>query len=58
VIALTAHRHFPVGGHESWVHASIGGGRFLAIPLRFVVSYRPDPQVRKRWEQMSSDLLP
>jgi hypothetical protein len=26
----------------------------LAIPLRFVVSYRPDPQVRRRWEQMFS----
>jgi hypothetical protein len=58
VIALTAHRHFPVGEDEPWVHAAIGGGRFLAIPLRFVVSYRPDPQVRKRWEQMFSDPLP
>jgi hypothetical protein len=52
VIALAAHRHFPLGDDEPWVHASIGGGRFLAIPLRFVVSYRSDPQVRKRWEQM------
>jgi hypothetical protein len=50
VIALTAHRHFPVGEDEPWVHAAIGGGRFLAIPLRFVVSYRPDPQVRRRRE--------
>lgn len=44
VIALTAHRHFPVGEDEPWVHASIGGGRFLAIPLRFVVSYRQIPK--------------
>ena len=58
VIALTAHRHFPVGDDEPWVHAAIGGGRFLAIPLRFVVSYRPDPQVRRRWEQTFNDLLP
>ncbi len=58
VIALTAHRHFPVRDDEPWVHAAIGGGRFLAIPLRFVVSYRPDPQVRRRWEQMFNDLLP
>lgn len=58
VIALTAHRHFPIGDDEPWVHASVGGGRFLAIPLWFVVSYRPDPQVGKRWEQISSDLLP
>jgi hypothetical protein len=57
VIALTAHRHFPVGEDEPWVHAAIGGGRFLAIPLRFVVSYRPDPQVRRRWEQRFNDLL-
>lgn len=58
VSVLTAHRHFPVGDDEPWVHAAIGGGRFLAIPLRFVVSYRPDPHVRKRWEQMFNDLLP
>ena len=58
VTALTAHRHFPVGEDEPWVHAAIGGGRFLAIPLRFVVSYRPDPQVGRRWRQVSSDLLP
>ena len=58
VIAFTAHGHFPVGDDKLWVHASVGEGGFLAIPLRFVVSYRPDPQVRGRWEQMSSDLLP
>lgn len=57
VIAFTAHPHFPVGDDEPWVHAAIGGGRFLAIPLRFVVSCRPDPQVRRRWEQMSNGLL-
>lgn len=51
VIAFTAHRHFPVGEDEPWVHASVGGGRFLAIPLRFIVSYRPDPQIRRRWER-------
>lgn len=47
-----------VGDDEPWVHASVGGGRFLAVPLRFVVSYRPDPQVRRGWEQRFSDLLP
>ena len=55
---LTAHRHFPVGDDEPWVHAAVGGGRFLAIPLRFVASYQPDPHVRTRWERMSSNLLP
>ena len=58
VVVLTAHRHFPVGDDEPWVDAAVGGGRFLAIPLRFVVSYRPDPQVRKRWEHAHSGLLP
>lgn len=58
VVVLTAHRHFPVGDDEPWVDAAVGGGRFLAIPLRFVVSYRPDPQVRERWEQMFSNPFP
>ena len=58
VVVLTAHRHFPVGNDEPWVHAAVGGGRFLAVPMRFMVSYRPDPQVRERWERMFSDLLP
>lgn len=44
VITLSAHRHFPAGQDEPWVHAAIGRGRMLAIPLRFVVSYRPDPR--------------
>jgi hypothetical protein len=43
VIALTAHRHFPVGEDEPWVHAALGGGRFLAIPLRFTGSWRRAP---------------
>jgi len=51
VVMLTPHRHFPVGDDEPWVDTAIGGGRMLAIPLRFVVSYRPDPEVRKQWEQ-------
>lgn len=58
VIRLTAHRHFPVGDDEPWVHAAGTGGRFLAIPLRFVVSYRSDPRVRAEWEQRFNDLLP
>ena len=32
-------------------------GRFLAIPLRFVVSYRSDPEVRERWERIFNSLL-
>lgn len=57
VIQLTAHRHFPVGDDEPWVHAASAAGHFLAIPLRYVVSFRPDPEVRARWQQTFNDLL-
>lgn len=56
VVILTPHRHFPIGDDEPWVDAAIGGGRMLAIPLRSVVSYRPDPEVRRRWEQAFENL--
>ncbi|MCL2580834.1 MAG: hypothetical protein FWE35_00065 [Streptosporangiales bacterium] len=56
VIQLTAHRHFPVGDDEPWVHTASSGGQMLAIPLRYVVSYRPDPGVRARWERRLDDL--
>jgi hypothetical protein len=46
VIILSPRRHFPVGDDEPWVSAAIGGSALLAVPLRFVVSYRPDPEVR------------
>jgi hypothetical protein len=58
VIQLTPHRHFPFGDDEPWVDAAIGHGRSLAIPLRFVVSYRADPNVRERRERTFSDLMP
>ncbi len=51
VIFLAPHRHFPVGDDQPWVDAAIGTGPVLAIPLRFVVSYRPDPRVRQLWAQ-------
>jgi hypothetical protein len=56
VVTLIPHRHFPVGDDEPWADAAIGGGRMLAIPLRFVVSYRPDPEVRLRWEHALDEL--
>jgi hypothetical protein len=49
VVHLLPHRHFPVGSDEPWAEAAIGGGRIIAVPLRYVVSYRPDPDVRRRW---------
>lgn len=49
VVHLLPHRHFPVGSDEPWAEVAIGGGRIIAVPLRYVVSYRPDPDVRRRW---------
>jgi hypothetical protein len=49
VVSFTPHRHFPIGDDEPWADAAIGGGRMVAVPLRYVVSYRPDPDVRRRW---------
>jgi hypothetical protein len=57
VIFLAPHRHFPVGDDEPWVDAAIGAGHMLAIPLRFVVSYRPDPRARQLWAQRASNPL-
>jgi hypothetical protein len=51
VVVLSPRRHFPVGDDEPWVSAAIGGSHILAVPLRFVVSYRPDPEVRQRWNK-------
>lgn len=55
VIQLTAHRHFPIGDDEPWVHTAGTGGRMMAIPLRYVVSYRPDPDIREQWEHRFDD---
>jgi hypothetical protein len=49
VVSCTPHRHFPVGKDEPWIWAAIGRGRLLAIPLRVIVSYRPDSEVGRRW---------
>lgn len=57
VVHLAPHRHFPAGPDEPWVSAAIGGGRILAVPLRFAVSYRPDPGVRRRWNEAFENLL-
>lgn len=51
VIRLTAHRHFPLGDDEPWVHTAGTAGQMLAIPLRYVVSFRPDPSIREQWER-------
>jgi hypothetical protein len=56
VVSLEPHRHFPVGDDQPWIWAAVGGGRLLAIPLDVVVSYRPDPDVRRRWNDAFSFL--
>ena len=50
VIAAAPHRHFPVGVDEPYIEVSLGA-RLLSIPLAAVVSYRPDPEPRRRWEE-------
>lgn len=51
VITFSPHRHFPVGRDEPWAEAAIGIGRIVAIPLSAIVSYRPDPDVYRRWNE-------
>jgi hypothetical protein len=57
VVALHPHRHFPIGADTPWVDAAIGTGHYLAVPLTCVVSYRPDPAVRHRWNAAASNLI-
>ena len=50
VVCLTPHRHFPIQPDEPWVDTEIAPhARRLAIPLRAIVSYRPDDAVRRKW---------
>jgi len=57
VVALRPHRHFPVGRDTPWVDATIGQRHFIAIPLTHVVSYRPDSDVRARWNTAFQSML-
>lgn len=50
VITATAHRHFPVGADEPYLDVSFGSW-MIAVPLRAVVSYEPDPEPRRCWEE-------
>lgn len=53
VIMFQPHRHFPVGPDEPYADASLGN-KIISIPLSVVVSYRPDPDVRERWNDAFS----
>jgi hypothetical protein len=55
ISSLTPHRHFPIGHDVPWVDVSLGV-QLVAVPLSVVVSYRPDPDVRRRWNEAFSSL--
>ena len=56
VIEFSPHRHFPVGSDQPWANVAITGV-LMAVPLSAVVSFRPDPEVRRRWEKVFNNLL-
>jgi hypothetical protein len=56
VVFFVPHRHFPLGEDEPWADAALGGGRLVGVPLRYVVNYRPDPEVRRRWNDAFANL--
>lgn len=53
VLSASARRHFPVGPDEPNLEASLGA-RIVVVPLGAVVSYEPDPEPRRRWEEAMS----
>ncbi|WP_141983509.1 hypothetical protein [Saccharothrix saharensis] len=46
----TPYPHFPIGQDEPWIDAAVAKAALQAIPLGYVVSYRPDPELRSRME--------
>jgi hypothetical protein len=56
VIHFEPHRHFPVGDDQPWAAVAVTGV-MMYVPLSVVVSYRPDPEVRERWERAFSNLF-
>jgi hypothetical protein len=46
LMRATPYPHFPIGQDEPWIDAAVAKSALLAIPLRWVVSYRPDPDLR------------
>lgn len=57
VITAAAHRHFPVGTDEPYLDVSLGG-TLLSVPVSAVVSYRPDPEPRRRWQEAFAKFAP
>jgi hypothetical protein len=56
VVFFAPHRHFPLGDDEPWADAALGGGCLVGVPLKYVVNYRTDPQVRRRWNDAFANL--
>jgi hypothetical protein len=52
VVYFAPHRHFPIGSDEPWADVALSGGRLIAVPLKHVVSYRPDPDIGRRWNNL------
>jgi len=55
VVMFRPHRHFPAGKDQPWAEVATTGV-VMFVPLAAVVSYRPDPAVRRSWEQAFSGL--
>jgi len=57
VVLFVPHRHFPAGTDQPWAEVAISSV-VMHVPLAAVVSYRPDPEVRRSWDAAFSNLLP
>jgi hypothetical protein len=55
VVLLEPHRHYPIGADQAWVDVSFGS-RIVSVPLSAVVSFEPDPEPRRRWNDASAGL--
>lgn len=50
LMRATPYPRFPIGQDGPWIDAVVAKAALLAIPLRYVVCYRPDSDVRSRVE--------
>jgi hypothetical protein len=57
VVMFVPHRHFPAGKDQPWAEVATTGV-VMCVPLAAIVSYRPDPDVRRAWEATFSGLGP
>jgi hypothetical protein len=57
VAMFRPHRHFPAGKDQPCAEVATTGV-VMFVPLAAVVAYRPDPAVRRSWEEALSGLGP